>query len=70
MVDYDEDWYHIYLNDGDTVDIYIYFNNFDGDLQLELYDPSNNFQAGSWTSDSSEHILYIVDMSGEWRIRV
>ncbi|MFX1502423.1 MAG: PPC domain-containing protein, partial [Promethearchaeota archaeon] len=66
----DEDWYRTYLNAGDEIEICIYFNHYDGDLQLELYDPNYNYHTGAYSSDNDEFIHYIVNMSGDWRIRV
>jgi len=70
MIGYDEDWYRTYLDYGSTIDFSIYFNNFDGNLELELYDPSNSYRSGSYDSDNDEHIYFTADMSGDWRIRV
>jgi len=70
IVNLDEDWFSIYLNSGETIDVGIYFYHMDGDLQLDLYDPSNTFRLGSHTSDDHEFVSFIADMSGDWRIRV
>jgi len=66
----DEDWFQINLNPGDTIDINIYFDPMEGDLQLELYDPTYTLQAGSYSMNDGEHITFSADMEGEWRIRV
>jgi hypothetical protein len=73
IVDYDEDWFQLYLNTGDTIDISIFFDHyFEGNLELELYDPFNSFspREGSYSMDSDEFITYTADVSGEWRIKV
>jgi len=70
IVDYDEDWFRFYLNYDDFVEVHIYFNDFDGNLELELYDPSNNFEVGSYSSVGDEFISFTADESGDWRIRV
>jgi hypothetical protein len=70
LVDFDEDWYQIYLNPGDTIDVYIYFNNSEGDLELELYDPFYTFQTGSYSNTDDENFFFTVGMFGDWRIRV
>ncbi len=70
IIDYDEDWFHLFLNLGDIIDIYIYFNHWDGDLELELYDPANIQQDGSYSSDDNEYISYTAHMPGDWLIRV
>ncbi len=70
IVDYDEDWFRFSLNYDDFVEVNIYFNDFDGNLELELYDPSNNFEVGSYSSFDDEFISFTADESGDWRIRV
>ncbi len=72
IVDDNEDWFSLYLNPGDMIDVYIYFDHLEGDLELELYDPnvSNNPRIGSYSVDNEEKITYTVDISGDWRIRV
>jgi hypothetical protein len=66
----DEDWFQIYLNDGDVVDVSIYFDDYKGDLELELYDPSYNLRDGSYSNTNDEFVAYTADRSGDWRIRV
>lgn len=73
LVSGDEDWFHIYLNHGDTIEVSIYFSNVQGNLQLELYDPVDfmTYQIVSHSNTSdSEFISYVTYMSGDWRIRV
>ncbi|MFX0105623.1 MAG: hypothetical protein ACFE75_09040 [Candidatus Hodarchaeota archaeon] len=71
IVDGDEDWFHLYLNTGDIIDVHIYFDNWVGNLQLELWDPSNSWRTGSYSDiDSKESISTTADVSGDWRIRV
>jgi hypothetical protein len=73
LVDFDEDWFQLYLNHGDEIEVYIYFSNIQGNLQLELYDPfdsiTSRIGSRSNTTDS-EYINFIADASGDWRIRV
>lgn len=70
VVGFDEDWFRIFLNPGDTIDVNIYFDHSMGDLQLELYDPSYTFRIGSYSSDKDEFLTFLIDTPGEWRIRV
>ncbi|MBY8990915.1 MAG: PPC domain-containing protein [Candidatus Lokiarchaeota archaeon] len=66
----DEDWFQINLTSGDVIDVRIYFDDYQGNLELELYSPSNTYRSGSYSGDYDEFISFIVDVSGEWRIRV
>ncbi|MFW9782856.1 MAG: PPC domain-containing protein [Candidatus Heimdallarchaeota archaeon] len=66
----DEDWFHIYLNPGDVIEVSIYFNHIEGDLELELYDPSYTFRDGSYSITNSEYVSYTANVPGDWRIRV
>ncbi|MFX0144646.1 MAG: hypothetical protein ACFE9C_11255, partial [Candidatus Hodarchaeota archaeon] len=73
IINFDEDWFAVYLNPGDIFAVYIYFNHNDGDLQLELYDPDYNYEMGSYLSSSTQHeekITFTIDQAGEWRIRI
>jgi len=70
IINYDEDWYKIDLDSGDDIDINIYYDNWEGVLFLELYDPSNHLELGSYHAGGYENIDYTVDESGEWRIRI
>jgi hypothetical protein len=72
IVGYDEDWFHLYLNPGDILDVSIYFNHFEGDLELELYDPYDEYtpRMGSYSIDNDEYITFTANVSGDWRIRV
>ncbi|MHA2398996.1 MAG: PPC domain-containing protein [Promethearchaeota archaeon] len=70
VVKTDEDWFQLYLNDGDVVDVSIFFNKFEGNLDLELYDPSYNLRDGSYSNTNYESVIYTADVSGDWRIRV
>ncbi|HEC40979.1 hypothetical protein LCGC14_0831960 [marine sediment metagenome] len=66
----DDDWFQFYLNFGDTVDIGIFFNSSEGDLELELWDPLFTHRLGSYSSNDDEFITYMADRDGYWRIRV
>lgn len=66
----DEDWFHIYLNSGEKINVDLFFNHFEGNLELELFDPSTTHRIGSYSGDNDEFISFTADMSGDWRIRV
>lgn len=73
IVNGDEDWFHLYLNHGVTIEVYIYFSNAQGNLNLELYDPFDSLTyrmiSNSSTMDS-EYISFTADSFGDWRIRI
>ena len=66
----DDDWFSTYLEPGDIINVEIYFNHMDGDLQLELYDPDYYYRDGSFSSSNDEYIYFEADMYGDWRIHV
>ncbi len=73
IVDGDDDWFQLYLNHGDTIEVYIYFSNIVGNLNLEIYNPFDNttYQISSHSpTTDSEYIYYTADSSGDWRIRI
>ncbi|MHA2087109.1 MAG: hypothetical protein ACW972_02455 [Promethearchaeota archaeon] len=73
IVENDDDWFKLSLNPGDIIDVYIYFNISEGNLELELYDPLNSVTyrsiSNSITTDD-EYISFMVDIPGDWRIKV
>ncbi|UCC21160.1 MAG: hypothetical protein JSV62_07765 [Promethearchaeota archaeon] len=70
ITDYDEDWCRIYLEPGDKIEVYIYFDHYIGDLELELYDPSYGWRAGSYSTNHDETIVFSADVAGNWRIKI
>ncbi|MFW9828284.1 MAG: PPC domain-containing protein [Candidatus Thorarchaeota archaeon] len=69
----DNDWFHVYLNMGDTFEVYIYFDNWEGNLQLELYSPFDTItpKVGSYSNtENYEYFSFSVAESGDWRIRI
>ena len=66
----DEDWFQLYLNYGDRIEVDIFFNHGDGDLRIELYDPFYSYKNGSVFINSGEFVSFTADISGDWRIRV
>jgi hypothetical protein len=74
IVGYDEDWFHLFLNLGDTIEVHVKnFENSIGNLELELYNPSNKWIKGSYSSTNEEYVQFKLranDQPGNWRIRV
>jgi hypothetical protein len=70
IVGFNDDWYKIHLNPGDFIEVEINYDNYWGDLHLELYDPSNNAEEGSYEDYGYQFISFEADQSGDWRIYV
>ncbi len=72
IIESDEDWFGVYLDVGDFIDVNIYFNHSEGNLELELYDPSIPTipRAVSDSIFNFEYLAFTSDVSGDWRIRV
>ncbi len=70
IVNDDDDWFSIFLNSGDNIEVHIYFDHYEGDLELELYDPNYNNRIGSYSVDNEEKVIFTADITGDWRIRV
>jgi len=70
IVDWDEDWFQIYLNYGDLIEVEINFADWEGNLDLGLYDPSNFPKEESNFGFDHEFISFTADISGDWRVQV
>lgn len=73
----DEDWYWVYLYEGQTVVVDLTFIHANGDLDLKLYDsevtPDTLFEhqlASSVTVTDNEHLEYTAEMDSDFNIRV
>lgn len=66
----DEDWYYIWVNENETLIVNIYFLHSNGDLNLELYNSTNNVIFGSFSGNDNEFITYKVNQSDNYYIRV
>ena len=73
----DEDWYWVYLYEGQTVVVDLTFAHANGDLDLKLYDsevtPDTLFEhqlASSVTVTDNEHLEYTAEMDSDFNIRV
>ena len=65
-----DDWYKFYTNWGEGYTVDIYFNNTDGNLDLEIYDDMNSKKYDSLSWDDDESISFIADYYGFYYIRV
>ncbi len=52
----DDDWYKIYLDDGDDINVTINFDGDEADLDLELYDEDDNLIDGSYGTGDNESV--------------
>ncbi len=67
----DEDWYKIYVSSGyRRVLVDCRFTDSDGDIDIELYDPSGNSLDFSDSTTDNEYIDYTVPSSGTYYVRV
>ena len=67
----DDDWYKISLSSGDDITVSLAFSDSNGDVDLELYNPSLSFLDGSYgVGDSEEVSATSVSSSGDYYILV
>lgn len=66
----DPDWYRISVDAGWTLTVTIDFIDANGDLDLYLYDSSQNILDSSTSTNDNEQVSYYVASSGEYYIKV
>ena len=67
----DEDWFRFQLGVGQRLDVSIAFSNFNGDLDLELYDASMNLMDWSYSIGDGEWVtLPLATSAGPCFVRV
>ncbi|MBD3256707.1 MAG: hypothetical protein GF383_16555 [Candidatus Lokiarchaeota archaeon] len=66
----DEDWYYFWVDAGRSVGINIFFNHSEGDLNLEIYNSSQQLVTFSNSADDNESIFLNVNSSDNYYIRV
>ena len=68
---FDEDWYKINVNSGEEqVTISCRFSHEKGNIDMGLYDPSENLLALSNSTTDDEYIKYTVKAAGPYYIRI
>jgi hypothetical protein len=75
ICEYDDDWFAISLNSGDTVVVDALFdqNEFDQDLDIYFYDTDgttllSDYEDGGQTGNSDEHLEYTVTTAGTYYV--
>ncbi|TFF90743.1 MAG: hypothetical protein EU548_01460 [Promethearchaeota archaeon] len=66
----DEDWYFLYLEAGEKINIKIKFNHYDGNLDLGLYNSSVDLVKSSESTTHNEDLSYNITDSGNYYIRI
>ena len=66
----DDDWFKFWLNPGDEMTISIHYNNNSGNLDLELYNSTNGFLVGSYSTGDDEYIVWTAGYSDFFYIRI
>ncbi|MCF2140372.1 MAG: hypothetical protein K9W44_10000 [Candidatus Lokiarchaeota archaeon] len=70
LVCFDDDFYRIYLEDGEIIEVLIEFYNSEGDIDLGLYDPNKNLVSSSTSTTDNEYISYQAEISGYYYIQI
>jgi hypothetical protein len=65
----DVDWYSHYLYTGETLTAEAMFTDAEGDLDLEIYDPSGIFVTGAYTGSDDETVTHVVTTDGLYYVR-
>jgi hypothetical protein len=66
----DDDWFHTYLEAGEVMDVEITFTHADGDLDIMLFDASNNELDRGTTVDDNESVRAVASSAGNYYIKV
>ena len=66
----DDDWFKFWANPGDQITVDIHFNNGSGNLELELYNITNGFLAGSYSNSDIETIIWSATYPGFYYIKI
>ncbi len=66
----DDDYYAMSFSQGDDVTIAVSFSDAEGDIDIELENPSGTVVADSTSATDDETISYTVQTSGTHRLRV
>ena len=66
----DFDWFNFGAAPGDVIDILALFDGADGDLDLELYDPTGALVDAATSSTSNEQIVHSATETGQYVLGV
>lgn len=64
----DQDFYQIYLNAGDHLDMVAYFSHNQGDVDMALYNSQQAVIQEATSTTNNEYITYFADTSGYYYI--
>jgi hypothetical protein len=69
--DGDEDWYTVPVDIAEMVSVDVFFTDSEGDVDLQLYDPTGTFLTGSQTVDDDESVGPVqAQQGGDYLVRV
>jgi hypothetical protein len=66
----DDDWYKVYLNEGEPVKIEIFFSGEEADIDMYSIDVNWNLLSGSYSVTDNEENIFIPEYTGAYFIRV
>jgi len=66
----DDDWFNFSINKDDQFSVSIYFSHGISDLELQLYNATNDLLWGSYSIENYEHITWTAGYSGDYYIRI
>ena len=70
LVALDDDCFYFSMNTGDSADIWTYFSDAGGDLDLKLYNYLGSLLASSTSSTDNENIFWTASYTGNYYIEV
>ena len=65
----DDDWYGVYLWEGDELTVDLFFTDATGDIDLSIDDPDGNWHASSGSTTDDESATVVADENGLWLVR-
>ena len=66
----DDDYYQLFMGEGDDIDVEALFTMAEGNLELELIDPTGAIAASSTSMMSGERIAFTANTAGQHHLRV
>lgn len=66
----EEDWYAVFLRDGETLEVSLTFVDDEGNINMRLFDPGMGEVATAFTATDDEMISYTAAETGVHKLRV